>query len=106
MDFSLVKIAVFVPVAHGDKVRKALAEARAGHIGNYDFCSFTTRGTGRFRPLKGSKPFLGELEKIETVEEERIEVICPVKILEKVLQAVRKVHPYEEPAIDVFPLLS
>lgn len=106
MEFTLVKIAVFVPASHGDAVRKAFAEADAGHIGNYDSCSFTSRGTGRFRALEGTKPFIGEIGKTEEVEEERIEVICAHNKLEKVLQAVRAVHPYEEPAIDIYPLLN
>jgi len=102
----LVKIVVFVPVTHADSVRKALADSGAGHIGNYDSCSFSSRGTGRFRGLEGTKPFIGNPGKIETVEEERIEVICPSSKLENVLAAVKKVHPYEEPAIDVYPLLN
>lgn len=106
MDFALVKIVVFVPLSHADKVRAALAEAGAGHIGNYDACSFSSRGTGRFRPLKGAKPFLGSEGKIEEVEEERIEVVCKSENLETVLAAVKKVHPYEEPAIDVYPMMN
>lgn len=106
MDFKFVKIVVFTPVSHSDEIRRALAEAGAGHIGNYDFCSFTSVGTGRFRGLDGSKPFIGKSGKIEEVREEKIEVICPVKLLNKVLQSVRSVHPYEDPAIDVYPLLN
>ncbi len=106
MDFRLVKIVIFVPATRGDLIRKTLAKAGAGHIGNYDFCSFTMKGTGRFRPLEGSKPFLGKQGGIEEVDEERIEVICPHAILEQVLQEVRTAHPYEEPAIDVYPLLN
>ncbi len=106
MDFKFVKIVVFTPVSHSDEIRRALAEAGAGHIGNYNFCSFTSVGTGRFRGLEGSKPFIGKSGNIEEVREEKIEVICPVKLLNKVLQSVRSVHPYEEPAIDVYPLLN
>ena len=106
MDFALVKIVVFTPVTHADKIRKALAEAGAGHIGNYDSCSFSSIGTGRFRGLPGTKPFIGKAGIAEAVEEERIEVICPITLLEKVLAAVKAVHPYEEPAIDVYPLLK
>lgn len=83
-----------------------MAEAGAGHIGNYDYCSFSSRGVGRFRGFEGTKPFIGEPGKVEEVEEERIEVICPVEKLDSVLAAVKKVHPYEEPAIDVYPLLN
>ncbi len=106
MDFKYVKIAVFVPTSHADKVREALAESGAGHIGNYDFCSFSIKGTGRFRGLEGSKPFIGERGKVEKVEEEKIETICPIEKLKEVLQALKEVHPYEEPAIDIYPLLN
>lgn len=106
MDFKLVKIVVFTPVSHSDAIRKAFADAGAGHIGNYDSCSFTSVGTGRFRGLEGTKPFIGEPGKIEEVREEKIEVICAAEMLGKVLKAVKAVHPYEEPAIDVYPLLN
>lgn len=106
MEFSLIKIAVFTPISHGDIIRKALADAGAGSIGNYDFCSFTSVGTGRFRGLKGSKPFIGKAGKIEEVGEEKIETVCPKEMLGKVLEAVKAVHPYEEPAIDIYPLLN
>jgi len=106
MDFKFLKIVIYVPKTHSDNIRKALAESGAGHIGNYDYCSFTTKGTGRFRGLEGTKPFIGELGKVEEVEEERIETILESEKLEKVLEAVRKIHPYEEPAIDIYPLLN
>ena len=101
-----MKIVVFTPLSHADAVRKALAEAGAGHIGNYDSCSFSSRGVGRFRGGEGTKPFIGEPGKLEEVEEERIETICPSAKLEEVLAAVKKAHPYEEPAIDIYPLLN
>lgn len=106
MDFRFVKIVVFTPLTHADQIREALAKAGAGQIGNYDSCSFSSRGIGRFWPLKGAKPFVGEPGKLEEVEEERIEVICPKGKLEAALAAVKKAHPYEEPAIDVIPLLN
>lgn len=106
MSQALVKIIIYVPVTHANKIREALTEADAGKIGNYDSCSFSIRGIGRFRALKGANPFLGKINQIEEVEEERIETICPQKILKKVLTAIKKVHPYEEPAIDIYPLLN
>lgn len=106
MEFRFVKIAVYVPSSHADKVRQALAAAGAGNIGNYDYCSFTTKGTGRFRGNEASKPFIGKAGQIEEIEEERIETICPRKRLDKVLAAVKKAHPYEEPAVDIYPLLN
>ena len=101
-----VKIVIYTPLSHADAVRAALAGAGAGHMGNYDSCSFSTRGTGRFRGLEGAKPYIGESGEIEIVEEERIETILPEKLLPEVLESVRKAHPYEEPAIDVYPLLN
>lgn len=100
-----VKIVVYAPESHAEKVRRALADAGCGHIGKYDFCSFSVKGVGRFRPLKGAKPFVGKVGKIEKVDEERIETICPKAKLKFALAAVKKVHPYEEPAIDVYPLV-
>lgn len=106
MNFKFVKIAVYVPSSHADKIREVLAENGAGKFNKYDYCSFTTKGIGRFRPLKGAKPFIGKSGKTEKVDEERIETICPQKSLNKILKAVKKAHPYEEPAIDIFPLLN
>lgn len=101
-----MKIVVFVPSSHAEAVRKALAESGCGHIGNYDYCSFTTKGIGRFRGLKDANPFIGKVGKIEKVEEERIETICSNKNLNKALKALKKAHPYEEPAVDIYPLLN
>lgn len=101
-----VKIVVFAPSSHADLLRRALAEAGCGHVGNYDFCSFSIKGVGRFRPLSGAKPFIGKPGRIEKVSEERIETICPKSKLKKVLAVLKKTHPYEEPAVDVYPLLD
>ncbi|MGJ5037171.1 hypothetical protein ACQR13_23925 [Bradyrhizobium sp. HKCCYLRH3059] len=98
------KIVVYVPEAAGDAVRRAMGEAGAGRIGNYDHCSFTAKGVGRFRPLAGANPAVGAVGQLETVEEERIETICAEDRLKAVLQAIRAAHPYEEPAIDVYPI--
>ncbi|MBI4994600.1 hypothetical protein HZC21_03080 [Candidatus Peregrinibacteria bacterium] len=101
-----VKIVVYAPASHANKVRKALAEAGCGYIGKYDFCSFSVKGIGRFRPKPGAKPFIGKTGKIEKVTEERIETICPKTKLKKTLAALKKAHPYEEPAIDIYPVLN
>lgn len=95
---------VYVPLSHADAVRAAMAEAGAGRIGNYDSCSFSVRGTGRFRPSERAKPAIGSAGKLEEVEEERIEAVVAEGDLKKVLKAIVKVHPYEEPAIHVLPM--
>jgi hypothetical protein len=100
-----VKIVVYTPLSHADKIRQVLAQSGAGHIGNYDFCSFSVKGIGRFRPIKGAKPFVGQEGKIEEVEEERIETICEQKEVQQIIKEVKKIHPYEEPAIDVYPVI-
>jgi len=104
MPSQFVKIVIFVPTTHADKIREVLAQAGAGHIDNYDFCSFSSKGMGRFRPLTGAKPAIGQVDKIEEVEEERIETICPKNIVKEVIVEVKSIHPYEEPAIDIYPL--
>lgn len=101
-----VKIVVFTPLSHAEKIRRVLADAGCGGMGNYDSCSFSVKGMGRFRPLKGAKPFIGKRGKIEETTEERIETICTKAKLQQVLRAVKKAHPYEEPAIDVYPLAN
>ncbi len=104
MSENFVSVVVYVPVTHADAVREALAQAGAGRLGHYDSCSFSVRGTGRFRPLPGANPQTGEIGQIAAVEEERIETLCAETLVAEVLAAVRKVHPYEEPAMHVVPV--
>lgn len=102
----LLKLAVFVPVDHADAVRDALFAAGAGQIGAYDECSFNLEGTGTFRAGEGTDPFVGERGKRHGEREVRVEVICPVPLREAVVDAMIKVHPYEEVAYDLYPLLN
>lgn len=99
-----VKLVIFVPLTHTDIVREALGNAGAGKIGNYDFCSFSTKGVGRYRGNKDSHPNIGQALVFEEVEEEKIEVVVPREILNNVIDAMKKVHPYEEIAYDVYTL--
>jgi len=101
-----LKIVVFVPKTHTDIIRKALGDAGAGKIGNYSHCSYSVDGKGRFLPLEGAKPAIGDVGKYEEVIEERIECICEREIAKKVLEDMRKVHPYEEVAFDIYPLID
>src|SRR3989344_6501498 len=97
-----VKIVVFVPLSHTDKVRKAIGDAGGGIIGNYTCCSFSSRGIGRFKPNEKAKPYIGKANELEKVEEERIEVTCSRIKAKEVIKAIKKVHPYEEVAFDVY----
>ncbi len=101
----LVKIAVTVPENFADNLREAIGIANGGQIGNYSYCSFSIKGIGRFKPGDGALPAIGEVGKLEEVIEERIEVTCEQAKLNNVITAIRKVHPYEEPVIDIYPLL-
>ncbi|MFH0852671.1 MAG: YqfO family protein [bacterium] len=98
------KIVVFVPESHTDVVRKAMGDAGAGKIGNYTYCSFSSKGIGRFKPEEGANPTIGKVGNLESVEEERIEVVADKQVVDSVLSAIKRVHPYEEVVIDVYPL--
>lgn len=99
-----VKIVVFVPETHTAIVREEMGKAGAGKIGNYSFCSFSSKGVGRFKPESGAQPVIGIIGKLEEVNEERIEVTCERKNIKDVIEAMKKVHPYDEIAFDVYPL--
>jgi len=101
---SLKKVVVFVPSDYAEQVRLAMFASGAGHIGNYDSCSFNVGGEGTFRALNGAHPFVGEKGKLHVENEVRIETIVPDFKLNEVLDAMLKVHPYEEVAYDVYPL--
>lgn len=102
----LVKIVVFVPLSHCDIVREAMGKAGAGTIGNYTYCTFSSRGVGRFKPEEGASPAIGQVGKFEEVEEERIETVCQKDTLKDVIAAIKSVHPYDEVALDIYPLLT
>ncbi len=101
-----IKIVVFVPKSHLGIVLKTMGDAGAGVIGNYTHCSSTSRSVGRYLPMKGAHPTIGEVGKFEEVEEERVEMICPKEKAKEVITAMKKVHPYEEVAFDIYPLLE
>ncbi|MBC2935063.1 Nif3-like dinuclear metal center hexameric protein [Nocardioides sp. zg-1228] len=100
----LDKVVVFVPLAQADAVRTAMTEAGAGRLGDYDSCTWTTTGEGRFRPLEGASPAIGAVGGLEAVEEARIEAVVPPGRRTAVVRAMLAAHPYEEPAYDVVSL--
>lgn len=99
---AVYKIAVYVPRENAEAVERAMHEAGAGHIGNYDSCGFTIAGEGSFRPLDGSNPFIGSKDEVSRVVEVKIETVVPSQLKRAVEKAIRKAHPYEEPAIDIY----
>lgn len=100
----LCKFVIYVPKSHADIVRNALSGAGAGHIGAYSHCTFQSKGQGTFKPLEGTNPYIGSENKLEIVEEMKVETIIPHSGLSKVMNAIFEVHPYEEPAYDIYPL--
>jgi dinuclear metal center YbgI/SA1388 family protein len=102
----LDKIVVFAPVEAAEKVRDALTGAGAGAIGDYDSCTFTSPGEGRFRPLEGASPAIGSVGQTEVVEEVRIEAVCARPLRGRAVAAMLAAHPYEEPAYDVVELAA
>jgi dinuclear metal center YbgI/SA1388 family protein len=98
------KLIVFVPVESAGKVSEAVFAAGAGAIGSYNNCSFQAQGTGTFLPLEGAKPCIGKKGQLEKVPEIRFETVVPAEKLEQVIAAMKKAHPYETPAFDVFKL--
>ncbi len=100
------KIVVFAPASVAEDIRAALVDAGAGAIGDYDSASFTASGEGRFRPLDGAQPAIGEIGRTENVDEVRIESVFARHLRPAVVAAVLAAHPYEEPAYDVLELVS
>ena len=101
---SLLKLAVYVPVSNADDVRKALFDAGCGAIGNYDSCSYNVEGFGTFRAGEQCNPYCGNIGELHKEPEARIETILPAYLKNRVISAMLKVHPYEEPAYDIYPL--
>lgn len=104
MDFPFCKLEIFLPQTHLEALREALRKVDAGHIGRYDSCLSYSPVTSCWRPLEGAEPYLGEVGALCTQPELKVEVTCPTARLEETLAAVKAVHPYEEPVINVIPL--
>lgn len=100
----MYKICLFVPEDSVESVKSALFNAGAGCIGNYDQCCWQTAGTGQFRPLENSQPTIGTLNKIESVPEIKLELVCEDALIEQAIYAMKQSHPYEEPAYHVWRL--
>jgi hypothetical protein len=98
------KLVVFLPREALDNVRAALFEAGAGKIGNYEHCSWYAAGTGTFLAGEGTEPAVGQRGKEQRVSELRLETVFPEELQDEVIAALRRTHPYEEPAFDVYPL--
>lgn len=104
LEGALVKIAVFVPVGHTDAVHTAFSDHGAGVIGQYTSCSFNTPGIGTFKASASANPYSGTKGSFETAEEVKVEAVVPRALVQRVVTAVRAVHPYDEMAYDLYPV--
>lgn len=100
-----VKFVVYVPETHADIVRETLGKTGAGTVGDYTYCSFSVKGIGRFLPANTAHPAIGKVGELESVVEEQIWTVCYKDDLQRIIDAINQVHPYEEVAYDVYPLM-
>lgn len=106
MEFNQVKIEVFIPEDYVSALQEEINNAGAGCIGNYDYCSSVTQVRGFWRPLEGANPFDGQIGKISEGHECKVEFNCSRKAIHEVISAIRRIHPYEEPLINIIPLMN
>lgn len=99
------KLEIFIPETHLQILQETLREHDAGHIGNYDSCLSYSRVTGTWRPLAGTKPYKGNEGELSCESEIKVEVTCKIKDLDEIIQAIKRIHPYEEPVINALPLI-
>ena len=104
--FPSVKIEVYIPEQYVERLRDELYKANAGRVGNYDHCISVTQVKGYWRPLPGSTPYQGEVGRISEGTECKVEVNCKQEYIGEALKAIRRIHPYDEPLINVIPLMN
>ncbi len=106
LDVKKVKIQVTVPTEQVERIRNAICEEGAGVMGQYTYCSISTKCIGTFKGSENTHPFIGQKNKLEMVNEEKLDVICDITMAKKVLKKLREIHPYEEPGISIIPLIE
>lgn len=106
MDFKKVKIEVYIPEEYRNKLREALNDIGVLGVGNYDNVMSVTKVTGYWRPLKNANPFDGEINKLSKASEDKIEFATDINNVENAVKVIKEVHPYEEPVINIIPLIN
>ena len=101
-----MKLETYIPETHLKELQKALQEVDAGHIGDYDSCMSYSKVTGTWRALEGANPYIGARGEVSEEPEIKVEVVLRSDQVEETVKAVRRVHPYEEPVINLIPLLN
>ncbi len=100
----MYQFSFYVPESHIESVKKAVFDLGAGRIENYDCCCWQVKGEGQFRALSGSQPYFGNEGELSFAIEYRVEMVCEKKLMQLVLQAFKKAHPYETPAFSIIEL--
>lgn len=102
----MYQLVFYVPIAQAEAVKEAVFAAGGGALGDYSHCAFETLGKGQFKPLKGANPAIGQIGQLERVDELRVELVVEDARVRSVLEALVNAHPYEEPAYQVWPVLT
>jgi structural hemagglutinin/hemolysin toxin protein RtxA len=102
----MYQLIFYVPASHIEQVKNAVFAAGAGTYGNYDQCAWQTLGQGQFRPLAGSQPFSGQIGRLETAPEYKVELICSDENIKPAVAALLAAHPYQQPAYAVYKILT
>jgi len=102
----MVKLSVYVPETHLEVVKRAMFNAGAGRIGSYEECSWQVLGLGQFKPTAGSRPFVGNVGDLSLLPEYQLEMVCQDELVNQVVRAMKRAHPYEEPAYAAWHILN
>ena len=105
MNIEYFKLEIFIPETHFTQLQKVLQDVDAGHIGKYDSCLSYSKVIGCWRPLAGTHPYIGKENEISQEPEFKVETCCKKENLENTIDAIKSVHPYEEPVINIIPLM-
>ena len=100
----MYRLSFYAPASHIEVLKQALFEQGAGRFGDYDHCCWQTLGQGQFRPLSGSVPYLGAIDRLETVAEYKVEMVCAAHLIKTVVEALLANHPYQQPAYEVYKI--
>ena len=100
----MYKLNYYVPVDSKEKTKQALFDIGVGRFENYEECSWEVLGQGQFKPVGNANPAIGELEKLEKLQEYKVEMICSDDLIHEAVKTLKEVHPYEEVAYEVYKM--
>ena len=100
----MYKLNYYVPTDAKEKTKEALFSIGVGKFDNYEKCSWETLGSGQFKPIDGAKPSIGSIDKLEVLQEYKVEMICRDDLIKKAVETLKYIHPYEEVAYEVFKM--